>query len=362
MDKIVEALVKELDPQAEVVRNPHGFKGILLVKPGAYSRDELVQLFEKHVLEAEKIIPIDVVTQASLEALCESMQDIVIEKIKPNETFAVRTTRRGRHSFTSIDVNVVLGDCIRRFTGASVNLKYPDKIVLVEIIQDDAYVSILPGSFEYHKYAPEKKGLVKLFRRIAVVQVPYLGPINAVAEMGKRIGREVQNFEVKELVIAPIGCVDAYQLYKFIEAVYEGIESRYKVQERSYSRKPYRVEVYVMDLYQLVRERAGEVIIVFEPEGKYIMDVRRELADLVLKSGKRVNLLFGSREGIPTGIYKHADLVIDIAPGVTISTDYAAAAGLIALTTAIYNEYRGMGEDESGDLGRGEGRETQAYN
>ena len=355
LEKIVASLVKELDPDAEVLISPRGFKGLVLVKPCNYDKDRFVEILREKVLEAEKIIPIDAVAKADPNEICEVIKGIVNKKIRRNETFAVRTTRRGKHGFTSIDVNIVVGECVREATGASVNLRYPDKIVLIEIIQDKAYISILEGSFEYHKYSPEKKELHKLFRRIAVVQMPYLGPIDAVVEMGKRIGREVQNFEVKELVIAPIGCVNAHDLYKFIESVLEGIDSRYKIQERSYARKPYRVPVYVMDLYQLVRARADEVIIVFEPEGKYIGDVKDELVELVLNTKKRVNLLFGSREGIPVGIYRYADLVVDIAPGITLSTDYAAAAGLIALSTILYDKYRELREDEGINTRSGKG-------
>ncbi|WP_245521855.1 SPOUT family RNA methylase [Staphylothermus hellenicus] len=141
-------------------------------------------------------------------------------------------------------------------------------------------------------------------------------------------------------MIAPIGIVEAYPLARFIESLIEGIESRYKVQNKSYHRRAHRVPVYLMDLHQLVRDRSNEAIIVFEPEGKYIGDVEEELAELVLKSRRRVSLLFGSRTGIPTGIYRYADLVVDIAPGITLSTEYAAAAGLIALATTIYNKYR----------------------
>ena len=39
---------------------------------------------------------------------------------------------------------------------------------------------------------------------------------------------------------------------------------------------------------------------------------------------------------MPSGIYRVADAVIDIAPGITLSTEYALAAGLIALSTILY--------------------------
>ncbi|MET1160690.1 MAG: SPOUT family RNA methylase [Thermoprotei archaeon] len=339
-ESIVVSYIRDIDEEAQIIKSPFGFKGLILVKPGKLSRDALCEQIYKRVPEASKVIPIDIVVHADPHEICRSIKDIAKTKISSSETFAVRTTRRGKHDFTSIDVNVVVGDCVRKYSGASVDLRYPDKIVLVEIIQDYAFVSILPGSFEYHKYSREKIELYKLFERVSIVQMPYLGPRDAIIEMGKRIGREVQNFEVKELIIAPIGMVDAEQLSLFITNVLEGIESRYRIQRKSYSRKPRKVPVYIMDLYQLVRERSDEVIIVFEPEGKYIGDVKNELARLVLGTHKRINLLFGAREGIPVGIYRFADLVVDIAPGITLSTDYAAAAGLIALSTVLYNFYR----------------------
>jgi len=185
---------------------------------------------------------------------------------------------------------------------------------------------------------PGKYPLYKVFRRFAVVQMPYLGPLDACRTMGVRIGREVQNFEVRELVVAPIGVIDALQLKMFLDGVFEGIESRYEVQRKSYGRDVHKVKVYVQDLYQLVRDRRNETIIVFEPEGEHISKVVDKLYKLISESKGRINLLFGSREGIPQGVYRFADLVLDIAPGVTLSTEYAAAAALIAIGTVLHDK------------------------
>ncbi len=358
-EKIVASRIKEYDEKTVVIPCPKNFKGLVLVKHGVHSIDELINYIKNNVVEADKIIPILAETAAEPEKIAEAAAELSKKLIKPSETFAVRTTRRGKHRFTSIDVNVVVGDYVRRVTGASVDLKHPDKIVLVEIIQDRAYISVLPGSFEYHKLSPGKKPIYGIFRKFSVIQMPYFGPKDAVRNMGRRIGREVQNFEVGELVIAPAGIVDGVQLAEFILSVEEGIRSRYEIQRRSYHRKTRKVPVKVQDIHQLVRDRYDEVIIVFEPEGKYILDVADELEKLILGSKKRVNLLFGSREGIPLGIYRFADLVIDIAPGITLSTDYAAAAGLIALATVLYNR---LDRIESGAPSSGKGRETLANN
>ncbi|TDA35229.1 RNA-binding protein, partial [Candidatus Nezhaarchaeota archaeon WYZ-LMO8] len=166
---------------------------------------------------------------------------------------------------------------------------------------------------------------------------PYLGDEEASKTMGLRIGRAVQTFEVGELVIAIIGSVNAKQLRNFIDGVYEGIKTRYEVQRRVYGREVYKVPVLVQDLFQLVRERSNEVIIVFEPEGNYIGSMSDRLKSLLL-SGKRVNILVGSREGIPKGVFRYASAVVDLCPGVTIATDFAASSAIIALSSLLQSE------------------------
>ena len=350
MEEVAASHIEELDPGAEVVPAPRGFRGLVLVKPSTDKR-RLAELIEKEVPEAEKVIVIDACAPADPREIAEVAAGLAKEQIGEDETFAVRTTRRGRHSFTSIDVNVVVGDAVRKATGAAVNLNEPDKIVGVEIIADRAFISIYPGTRIWKKMRRGKYPLYKLFRRISVVQMPYLGPLDACRTMGVRIGREVQNFEVGELVVAPIGLVDALQLKTFLDGVFEGIESRYEIQKRSYGRSAHRVPVRLQDLYQLVRSRRREVIIVFEPEGEPISRVADRLYEL-LRSGRRVNLLFGSREGIPEGVYRFADLVVDVAPGITLSTEYAAAAGLVAIGTLLH-EKLAREEQEEGREARG---------
>ncbi|KSW11318.1 RNA-binding protein [Pyrodictium occultum] len=335
MEKVAASYVKEIDPGARVEPSPRGFRGLVLVEP---SRDkyEVAKEIEERVPEAEKVVVAEACTEADPRKIAEIAAELAPRFISSSETFAVRTVRRGRHGFTSIDVNVVVGDAVRRATGAQVNLRYPDKVVAVEIIQDLALIAFYPGSREWRKMRPGKYPLYKLFRRLSVVQMPYLGPLDACRTMGVRVGREVQNFEVGELVVSPIGLVDALQLKTFLDGVFEGIESRYQVQRKSYGRDVHRVPVYVQDLYQLVRSRYDEPVIVFEPEGDPISKRARDILELVRK-GRRVNLLFGSREGIPEGVYRFADLVLDVAPGITLSTEYAAAAALIAIGSVIHD-------------------------
>ncbi len=345
MEKVAASYIQELDPEAEVEVSPRGFKGLILVKPSK-DKHELSREIEKNVLEAEKVITAEACSKADLEEIAKVAAEIASKHIASHESFAVRTVRRGKHSFRSIDVNVVVGDYVRRATGAFVNLSEPDKVVQVEIIGDIALIAIIPGRKIWKKMRKGKYPLYKLFKRLSIVQMPYLGPLDACKTMGVRIGREVQNFEVGELVIAPIGLVDALQLKTFLDGVFEGIESRYEIQKRSYGRNVWRVPVNIQDLYQLVRSRMDEAIIVFEPEGEPASRMKREFLE-ILRKGKRVNLLFGAREGIPEGVYRFADLVLDIAPGITLSTEYAAAAALSALGMLLHDDLaRELAQDE----------------
>ncbi|AEM39140.1 THUMP domain-containing protein [Pyrolobus fumarii 1A] len=336
-ERIAASRIRDLDPLAKVEAAPRGLRGMVLVEPGGLSKDELARLIEERVPEAGRVIQVDACVKAELDEMARVAAELAKTRISASETFAVRTTRRGRHPYTSIDVNVVVGDAVRKATGATVNLTRPDKVVLVEIIQDEALIAIVPGSLFHRKMGPGKYPLYKLYRKISLVQMPYLGPLDACRNMGVRIGREVQNFEVAELVIAPDGPVDALQLKTFIEGVLEGIESRYEVQRKSYGREARRVPVLVQDIYQLVRERHGrEPIIVLEPEGEPVTRAAWKLYEM-FRNARRVSVLVGSRRGIPLGIYRFADLVIDIAPGITLSTDYAAAAALIAIGTVVHD-------------------------
>jgi tRNA acetyltransferase TAN1 len=349
MERVAATRIEELGFRA--VPSPEGFRGLVLVY-GCRDPASDAKLIEETVVEADRILIIEASAPSDPAAIAEKAAALAKTRIGSGECFAVRTVRRGRHSFTSIDVNVVVGDAVRRATGACVNLSFPDKVVGVEIIGGKAYITIYPGSAEWKKMRPGKNPLYRLYRRIAVVQMPYLGPLDACRNMGVRVGREVQNFEVRELVIAPAGIVRGRELYEFLGGVFEGIESRYRIQSRSYHRRVERVPVYVQDIHQLVRDRRGEPIIVLEPEGEPVSKVADELWRLIWRGG-RVNVLAGSREGIPLGVYRFADLVVDIAPGITLSTEYAVAAALIAFGTVLHERLGDLGE--GGDTSGGQG-------
>lgn len=324
--------ISELFPGATVVAKPAGMAGLVLVD-GIPDRAKAAEEVKRRVPEAEYVLAIDAEARAELDEIARAAAEVAKREIGQGETFAVRTVRRGEHPFTSIDVNVRAGAAVKEATGADVDLMSPDKVVYIEIINDKAFIAVERDE-EYKKARPGKRPVLGLLRRLSIIQMPYLGPLDAARTMGIRIGRAVQTFEVGELIVAPKERVGADELMAFLEGVREGIESRYEIQRRAYGRPVHKVPVFVQDLYQLVRERGGEPLVATSTRGGTIGEISGKLGE-VLSSKGRINVLIGSREGLPTGVLRASTLILDLSAGVTISTDYASVAAVIALITWV---------------------------
>ncbi|RLG06040.1 MAG: hypothetical protein DRN59_03640 [Thaumarchaeota archaeon] len=333
LEEVVASRIIELDAGVRLIVKPGGLKGLVVVEECG-DAELLRRRILDEVPEVESVLLVDEVVEADLDRIVEAAVRLARERISGDESFAVRTTRRGRHGFSSIDVNVRVGSAVQAATGARVDLENPDAVIYVEIIFDKAGISIVRGEREWRKMTPEKRPSYRFFNKLSIAQMPYLGSIEGAREIGRRIGRAVQAYEVKELVITPNKPVDAFELEAFISGLREGIKSRYDVQKKTYARKVERVKVLVQDLYQLVRERRNEPLIVLEPEGLQMRDALPRLRQL-FSGANRVTLLIGSREGIPKGIYRIAGLVLDLAPGITLSTELAAPSALAAIYTAL---------------------------
>ncbi|MEM5833678.1 MAG: SPOUT family RNA methylase [Candidatus Aenigmatarchaeota archaeon] len=357
LERVVASYIKDVAQEVTVEVSPMGFHGILLVCD-AKDKYKLAELVKSPIPEVERVHIVEAVSKADIGYIVEAVSRVVTGRIQETETFAVRTVRRGKHTFTNIDVNVAVGSTIEKLTGSTVDLENPDKVVFINVLGDYAYISMHSGREFYRKMTPEKYPIYKLFRRLVVAHEPYLGPQDAAYTMGRRIGREAQVFEVGKLVVTPAGEVDAKSLYSFLKGLFEGIESRYRVQKKSYGRDVHKVEVSLQDMYQFVRSRFEQPLIVFEPEGEPVSKVKDEIAEFILekiKSGKRVHVMVGAREGVPTGIFRYANFVLDVAPGVVISTDYALTSALIALATILHEKLlteRLDMEEEASNSGR----------
>ena len=327
-----------LGSSCEVLVNPRGFKGLVLVSSTDPFRD-IKAILEKNPY-VEKAVAVEACCNALIDEIVENAVKVVDERIKPSDTFAVRTIRRGKHGFTSLQVNAAVGEAVLRKTNATVDLENPDYTILINIIQDTAYISLVKGVFFYKKMHGGKPRLYKVFRRMIVAQEPYLGPPDACFKMGERIGRALQSFEIGTYYIAFIEDCDAYLLSRFVQGLIEGIESRYNIQVKSYGRDVVKTKVMVASMYELVKNYSNHPIIILEPEGEFVKNVGSKL-NYLLTRGKKPLILMGSRKGVPTGLYRFADLIIDVAPGITISTEYALPTALGAIATVIEGECDG---------------------
>ncbi|ACS32967.1 SPOUT family RNA methylase [Thermococcus gammatolerans] len=338
MESVAANYISELLPKAEVWASPMGYSGLVLVESS--DEDALEKILQ--IPEVERVIPVIVETEASLEKIAESAEKLA-DFIDENETYAVKTKRRGKHDFSSIDVNRVLGAKIKELTNADVNLSWPDKVVQVEIIGDRAYISVIPGE-EFRKYTPDKIDARKLFKKLTIVQMPYWGDYKACRLFGEKIGRAAQAFEVKELIIAPKERMDAYELMEFIRGVKIGQESRYQIQRDAYPWNVEKVPVTVWDLYQVVRDkrRKKRLLIITDPKGPTLAEVKDKLAK-DLHYAKEVVVFIGSREGIPKGLFRFADYVVDLAPYMTFATEHGIPAALVSLWE-VYEEFLRGGE------------------
>jgi tRNA acetyltransferase TAN1 len=346
-EKIAASYIKELGRGLEASPAPYGFPGLVLVSK-VDDKLGLAELIKGRVPEVERVYIVEACSKAEPNEIASAVREVVRDRIKPSESFAVRTVRRGRHGFTSLDVNVLVGSAVREATGASVDLESPDKVVSIQIVQDHAYISVVSGAERLRKVGPRKYPMYRVFRRFTVAHEPYLGPPEASYNMGLRVGREVQTYEVGELVVAPIGRVEAEPLMEFLRGLREGVESRFEVQRRSYGREVGRVKITLQDMYQFVRDRMGDTIIVFEPEGEPISRVADEVGRTIMEAlerGERVYVMVGAREGVPTGIFRYAKHTLDVAPGIVISTEYALASALIAIATILHESLAGREQD-----------------
>lgn len=333
LEEVAAARIREA-VGGDVTPRPGGFLGLVAID-GLENPEAALKRIYGEVPEVEYAYLILKEVDAELDAIAAAAAGVAREKFSAGETFAVRTTRRGSHSFTSVDVNIRAGAAVQDATGADVDLTNPDKILWVEIIGERAYIAVTPGKAVRRKLWPGKHPVLHFLRRISFIQLPYLG--EGSNRMGVRIGRAAQAFELGELVVAPYRPVDMDELLGFLKGLAEGRDARLRVQRRTYARDVRRVPIRLYNLYQLVRERRGEPIMVTDPTGIPVGKAFREIADAFLWGG-RVNVLAGAREGVPKGVFRFATVVVDLCPGVTFATEHTIPAAVEAIVASLEAE------------------------
>lgn len=331
-ERIATSLIKELLPGAEVTPAPMGYLGVVFVGGLGAGKWRAAELIARKIPETDRVLVVEEAVKAEPGEIERAAVEVAKRYITPGDTFAIRTTRRGTHSFTSIDINVRVGAAVKEATGAEVDLEEPTKPIYVEIFQNTAAICT-PATGEYRKMRRDKPLTSQSLRKVALGQFVYEGNEEAVKKIGERIGRAAQTFEVGELTVLLHKPVPAKTLRAFLEALEEGIESRYQIQIKSYGRSVWKVPINVYELYQYVRDRSDEPIIVTDPKGDYITHVKEKLAELF--RSERVNILVGAREGVPPGVFRFASLVVDLVPEVTIATDFVLPSIAIAIVAAL---------------------------
>lgn len=116
-------------------------KGLFLLKADEdiSKIKEIDTTYIGHIYPIQKEIGISK-SRESLKQLSEEVNKL--GNISGNETFAVVCERRGDHEFSSRDVAIAVGNNIN----FKVDLKNPDKVVSIQIIQDLAFISVVESS------------------------------------------------------------------------------------------------------------------------------------------------------------------------------------------------------------------------
>jgi thiamine biosynthesis protein ThiI len=79
-------------------------------------------------------------TKSDFNSISKIARDITKEKLNNKTSFAIRTTRTGKHDFSSQDVAIHVGNEIVKTTKANVNLTKPDFELFIEIRNDNAFL------------------------------------------------------------------------------------------------------------------------------------------------------------------------------------------------------------------------------
>ena len=78
--------------------------------------------------------------QSNMDSMSNLAVSISKDALTEEKTFAIRTTRAGKHEYTSQDVAVKIGNDIVEATKAGVNLTKPDFKLFIEVRDESAYI------------------------------------------------------------------------------------------------------------------------------------------------------------------------------------------------------------------------------
>lgn len=90
----------------------------------------------------KRIIPLDEIVEASLPKIVETVVKLVKEKVTEKETIAVKCFKRGDRLKSGKQVEVEVGAALTNLLRLKVDLINPDVTVEIEVLDDEAGISI----------------------------------------------------------------------------------------------------------------------------------------------------------------------------------------------------------------------------
>ena len=100
-------------------------------------------LIAKRLSRVPGIVSVSLATKvkADMNEICKAALRLAKKVLAPSASFAVCTSRVGKHTFSSRDVNVEVGSAIlSKVKDVHVNLSHPDREIFIEVREKDAYV------------------------------------------------------------------------------------------------------------------------------------------------------------------------------------------------------------------------------
>jgi len=176
------------------------FKGNLLVESPLKEAEAVKKLKESETLYIGRVFPVDAkVAITSEKDSIFGLYDFLKGKLKPEDSFMVRCQRRGTHNFSSQDVERNLGLKLEETSGATVDLRNPKKVVVVQIFQNTAFVGLTDS--ENLVVKP-----IRVSRKYAKGERPFTRAEHKIKEALGTFNVEVKpNYDVLDLGAAPGG-------------------------------------------------------------------------------------------------------------------------------------------------------------
>ncbi len=127
-------------------------KGVFFFSTGLEKKEVFSKIKDANTVFLANVVCSMQKTNAEIDSIISVVKDnIVVHKkgsrtpqtlIGSDESFKVECNRRGNHKFSSVDVCRKVGSFVCDFCGAKVDIKKPEKVVRIDIIGSDAFVSI----------------------------------------------------------------------------------------------------------------------------------------------------------------------------------------------------------------------------